>query len=738
MAHELERSSGPFLLSPLYSEDCKISKVTLNRLGAGYRSTNALNNDLEVLEEAFEKTLSRDGTSPNQMEAEFDMNGFRILNLPEPVEATDPVRLSDVQGGLGLGLLLYSDPGAGSVPTSFNSLISTDHINVRAYDVQGDDTDETAKIQMAVNAALASGRNLYFPPGLYRSGTIEISQEVPLGFFSPGIKIFGSGCISTMFNSTAANGALFNVTSATLLKFLLGVEFSSFGIQSANGAALSTGIRLRSALNVRMSQIWIKGLSGDGVNITCESGDADASNMVYMEHMRIENCAQWGINATSDEGSNEISFVTGYNVFIQNCGTIDAAYPPTTGNFRAKNQILTLRSCGFTLGNNVGVFLAGGAGAPNSATIDQCAIENNGKYALLIMAGEGIKVVNTQFYSEDVQNPETATHGVLIDGTDNVITNVEIDNPIVRVAGNVGPFTAFKIQGINAKRDTIRVRNVSWLNYDYPTQTRFDNVQFDSIPENCGIAVASATEVRLRADPFIGGGNTTPHRLRNGLGGTSTSGEFVPLCVEGFSGLGISNSGLAANTLYNVYLYDNGGLPGLELSTTAPDNNPIQNYLYKTGDVTKIFKGRVATNGASQFVTVGAEYTNPLRFGGTTSGQPGSLWPNGLDGKLYYKFGVTLPANGSAGDLAYVPTFESAVSFDPPSVAANSIGTADVSVTCAADAKCTGVGRVGGWGGLVVTGSVKAANTVTLALINPTAAPIDLASATIYVDIQKR
>ena len=41
-------------------------------------------------EEALEKTLFRDGTSPNEMEADLDMNSNRILNLPTPASSSEP------------------------------------------------------------------------------------------------------------------------------------------------------------------------------------------------------------------------------------------------------------------------------------------------------------------------------------------------------------------------------------------------------------------------------------------------------------------------------------------------------------------------------------------------------------------------------------------------------------------------------------------------------------------------
>lgn len=57
---------------------------------------STINNNSAAIETALENTLSRDGTTPNQMEADLDMNSNRILNLPTPIDPTEPVRVIDV------------------------------------------------------------------------------------------------------------------------------------------------------------------------------------------------------------------------------------------------------------------------------------------------------------------------------------------------------------------------------------------------------------------------------------------------------------------------------------------------------------------------------------------------------------------------------------------------------------------------------------------------------------------
>ena len=58
-----------------------MAKLTINDITSGYVSTTAINTAFTAIETALENTLSRDGTSPNSMSADLDMNGNDILNV---------------------------------------------------------------------------------------------------------------------------------------------------------------------------------------------------------------------------------------------------------------------------------------------------------------------------------------------------------------------------------------------------------------------------------------------------------------------------------------------------------------------------------------------------------------------------------------------------------------------------------------------------------------------------------
>lgn len=64
-----------------------MAKLTLNDITTGYGSETLYNANNDLIEAAFDNTLSRDGTSPNTMGASLDMNSNSIINLPTPTGA---------------------------------------------------------------------------------------------------------------------------------------------------------------------------------------------------------------------------------------------------------------------------------------------------------------------------------------------------------------------------------------------------------------------------------------------------------------------------------------------------------------------------------------------------------------------------------------------------------------------------------------------------------------------------
>ena len=76
-----------------------MSKVTLKTLESLENQPSAvglINSNMDTIKEVFDNTLSRDGSGPNTMAAPLDMNSNRLVNLPAPSTATEPLRLQDL------------------------------------------------------------------------------------------------------------------------------------------------------------------------------------------------------------------------------------------------------------------------------------------------------------------------------------------------------------------------------------------------------------------------------------------------------------------------------------------------------------------------------------------------------------------------------------------------------------------------------------------------------------------
>jgi hypothetical protein len=75
-----------------------MAKITLSTIGSRYGSIDALNANFDAIEEAFQNTVSRDGTGPNFLTADLDANSSRIINLPVPTFGHEAANKGYVDG----------------------------------------------------------------------------------------------------------------------------------------------------------------------------------------------------------------------------------------------------------------------------------------------------------------------------------------------------------------------------------------------------------------------------------------------------------------------------------------------------------------------------------------------------------------------------------------------------------------------------------------------------------------
>lgn len=82
-----------------------MAKLTLTDITAGYGANTTLNANNALIETALENTLSRDGTAPNTMGANLDMNSNKIVNLTDGENNQDAVTVAQLNAARVYGVV---------------------------------------------------------------------------------------------------------------------------------------------------------------------------------------------------------------------------------------------------------------------------------------------------------------------------------------------------------------------------------------------------------------------------------------------------------------------------------------------------------------------------------------------------------------------------------------------------------------------------------------------------------
>lgn len=224
--------------------------------------------------------------------------------------------------------------------------------NVREeYEAVGDgNTDDTAAVQNAINAALVTGGVVFFPEGEYR---ITSTLNVPTG--DTKIAIVGQSSATSVIKN-AFNGYTFNVTNASAtFEFAYHFEISNLGLtcytknsggvymekvaqgllrnvdfigvstQSSGEESITPAIKLQNCSQLLMTDIQAEGFS-DGLNIFGSGiyGDIYLSNARFdgnkANAIHIYNAEGfYGSNVSCYENKQGLAMEYVNNCFFSNC-----------------------------------------------------------------------------------------------------------------------------------------------------------------------------------------------------------------------------------------------------------------------------------------------------------------------------------------------------------------------------------------------------------------------------------
>ena len=143
---------------------------TLTTIASGYASNTQLNNNFDAIQTAFENTLSLDGSTPNAMNADLDMDSNNILNVNEV--GTSYLRIngqlvvpSDYAFATEATDVDYNQGGTGAVGRTVASRLQ-DTVSVKDFGAVGNGVaDDTIAIQAAFNS---STQRVLIPNGTYK------------------------------------------------------------------------------------------------------------------------------------------------------------------------------------------------------------------------------------------------------------------------------------------------------------------------------------------------------------------------------------------------------------------------------------------------------------------------------------------------------------------------------------------------------------------------------------------
>jgi hypothetical protein len=160
-----------------------VAKLILNDIVTEFASNTAINVNNQTLEAALENTLSRDGTGPNALNANLDMNGNKIINLAPGVLANDLATVAQVEAlveKVASSLWTPSNPRKSPLDMGSNEILnvgppSSSTSGARLVDISDSDATGAASATLRSDLGASTGSSLV---GFLQDGVGAVSYPV--------------------------------------------------------------------------------------------------------------------------------------------------------------------------------------------------------------------------------------------------------------------------------------------------------------------------------------------------------------------------------------------------------------------------------------------------------------------------------------------------------------------------------------------------------------------------------
>jgi hypothetical protein len=163
-------------------------------------------------------------------------------------------------------------------------------VSIKDFGAGGGIAFDTVGVQAAVDFA----KNIYAPAGTY-----IITAQIDYIFndvISDGLIIEGDGMGVTIFDNRVANGSCFNIEQQTSGKLSYGSRLKDFSIITTTSPIVSHGVSIRASSLFDINDLYIDGLSGSGIKVINNLGDADQNVQFTIKGNHILNCTLLGIH----------------------------------------------------------------------------------------------------------------------------------------------------------------------------------------------------------------------------------------------------------------------------------------------------------------------------------------------------------------------------------------------------------------------------------------------------------
>lgn len=338
----------------------------------------SINSNYTAIQNAVENTLSRDGTTPNQMSADLDMNSNQILNLPTPVENNDPIRKIDLDGIAGFSDLLDLNNAVNSATSSAATATAAALVasNAAAQVIQPPQGRLTLTSGVPITTAdVATATTVYYTPAIGNLIPIYNGTSFVTTFFTELSLPLDNNSGHSLYHQGGNNLDFFVISDSGTVRLVTGVSWSSGGgngVTTRGTGAGSSELELKNGVWTNKNAMTLRFGTASG-----NTAAAAANKATYVGTMRttgdgmtedsiakrwvwnpynqaerrmfyIDPAGSWSLTTnvtrqTNNNSLNQLDFVTG----------LAGGYLQARGSQYVLNNTATVRQVNFGFGLDV-------------------------------------------------------------------------------------------------------------------------------------------------------------------------------------------------------------------------------------------------------------------------------------------------------------------------------------------------------------------------------------------------